>query len=81
MSDNNLTFAELEAQHVELLPARTGLSMISLAKPGPPHGGTPGTPGLPGGATQGWNLGDPNVFFGHSVHTGGVGNGGAGGGA
>jgi hypothetical protein len=25
---NNLTFAELEAQHVELLPARTVLSLF-----------------------------------------------------
>lgn len=41
----NLTFAEIEAQHVELLPARTVLSMISVA--------TPGTPGKPGGAIQG----------------------------
>jgi len=44
----NLTFAEIEAQHVELLPARTVLSMISVATPG-----TPGTPGKPGGAIQG----------------------------
>lgn len=31
---DNLTFAELEAQHVELLPPRTVLSMISVGKPG-----------------------------------------------
>jgi hypothetical protein len=45
MSDN-LTFAELEAQQVELLPARTVLSLISLGKPG--TGGTGGTckPGI-----------------------------------
>ena len=50
MSDN-LTFAELEAQEVELLPPRTVLSLISLAKPGKP--GTPGTatPGFPGTST------------------------------
>ncbi len=77
MSDN-LTFAELEAQHVELLPARTVLSMISLAKPGPPHGGTPGQPGF---AWQGLNLGDPNSFSGPSTHTGGVATPGQGGSA
>jgi hypothetical protein len=33
MSDN-LTFAELEAQHVELLPPRTVLSLFSVGKPG-----------------------------------------------
>jgi hypothetical protein len=43
MSDN-LTFAELEAQHVELLPPRTVLSLMSLSSPG-----TPGTPGVGSG--------------------------------
>jgi hypothetical protein len=33
---NNFTFAELEAQHVELLPARTVLSLFSVAPPSPP---------------------------------------------
>ena len=42
---NALTIAELEAQHVELLPARTVLSMISFAAtptppPPSPHDGT-----------------------------------------
>jgi hypothetical protein len=47
MSDN-LTFAELEAQHVELLPPRTVLSLFSLSTPGKPgtpsngHGSGPG---------------------------------------
>jgi hypothetical protein len=39
---NNLTFAELDAQHVELLPARTVLSMISVVAL--PRG--PSTPGV-----------------------------------
>ncbi|MGH3847742.1 MAG: hypothetical protein ACRDR6_27235 [Pseudonocardiaceae bacterium] len=39
MSDN-VTFAELEAQHVELLPARTVLSMISLSASGAPGTGS-----------------------------------------
>jgi hypothetical protein len=44
MSDN-LTFAELEAQHVELLPARTVLSLFSAGTPGSNGSATPGIPG------------------------------------
>lgn len=61
MSDN-LTFAELEAQHVELLPARTVLSLFSLGRGGRGDS-NPGTgfnwmspspvAGIPGGATFG----------------------------
>ena len=41
-----LSFAELEAQHVELLPARTVLSMISIAsRPRGPGAGGTATPG------------------------------------
>jgi hypothetical protein len=40
MSDN-LTFAELDAQHVELLPARTVLTLFSL-RPGTNVGGNGG---------------------------------------
>jgi hypothetical protein len=47
MSDN-LTFAELEAQHVELLPARTVLSLMN-----PAAGGRSGTGGSAGSAQQG----------------------------
>jgi hypothetical protein len=47
MSDN-LTFAELEAQHLELLPARTVLSLIS-----PAAGGRSGTGGSAGNTQQG----------------------------
>jgi hypothetical protein len=47
MSDA-LSFAELEEQHVELLPPRTVLSMISFpcapGKPGTPGTATPGVP-------------------------------------
>lgn len=49
---NNLTFAELEEQHVELLPARTVLSLFSVPPPGP----------QPGSGTCGW----PCTYF-HSV--------------
>ncbi len=46
MSDA-MSFAELEEQHVELLPPRTVLSLFSAAAPG--ASGTPGTatPGFP----------------------------------
>jgi hypothetical protein len=45
MSDN-LTFAELKTQHVELLPARTVLSLISIAsRPRGPGAGGTATPG------------------------------------
>jgi hypothetical protein len=66
---NNLTFAELEAQHVELLPARTVLSLFSVPPPAP----------RPGVGTCGWTC----TYF-HSVtggnistHSAGVGTGGA----
>jgi hypothetical protein len=67
---NNLTFAELKTQHVELLPARTVLSLFS-----------PGTPGKPGAGTCGWTC----TFFtvtgpgGTSTQSSGVGTGGLGG--
>jgi hypothetical protein len=55
MSDT-LNSAELEAQHVELLPARTVLSLFSLAG----NGGSAGKPGAGGQGTAGvgfnWNL-------------------------
>jgi hypothetical protein len=53
MSDN-LTFAELEAQRVELLPPRTVLSLISLS-----GRGNNGTPGQAGTAHQGVDLSPP----------------------
>ncbi|MGH3989696.1 MAG: hypothetical protein ACRDTZ_20655 [Pseudonocardiaceae bacterium] len=34
-----LNFAEIDAQHVELLPARTVLSLFSVGDPGAPAGG------------------------------------------
>ena len=44
MSDT-VSFAELDGQHVELLPARTVLSMFSAQGGGPTPGGGP----IPGG--------------------------------
>ncbi|HEX5347692.1 MAG TPA: hypothetical protein VFW64_11435 [Pseudonocardiaceae bacterium] len=53
---NNLTFAELEAQHVELLPARTVLSLFSVPPPGPQAGSS----------TCGW----PCIYIHHVTGTG-----------
>ncbi|MGH3812618.1 MAG: hypothetical protein ACRDUV_09200 [Pseudonocardiaceae bacterium] len=52
MSDT-VSFAELDGQHVELLPARTVLSMFSAHDTG---GATPGGPALDQGArgALGW---------------------------
>jgi hypothetical protein len=55
MSDT-LSFAELEAQHVELLPARTVLSLISIV-------GTPKGPGADGTATPGRGSSTPYPSF------------------
>ena len=46
--------AELDGQHVELLPARTLLSLLSVIDLG--TDGSPGTPGTPGLGTPGPNL-------------------------
>ncbi len=43
--------AELDGQHVELLPARTLLSLLSMIDLG--TDGAPGTPGTPGLGTPG----------------------------
>jgi hypothetical protein len=50
MSDS-LTFAELEEQHVELLPARTVLSLFSAGTAGTPGANGHATPGIPGTPT------------------------------
>ena len=45
MSDT-LNFAQLDGQHVELLPARTVMSLFSVdGDPGTPGSGGPGAPG------------------------------------
>ena len=79
MSDA-LTFAQLDGQHVELLPARTVLSLFSA---GPLGGGRGGNGGLggPGGTGRGGlgaNLININLF-GDQTNTAGNGFGGAGG--
>jgi hypothetical protein len=54
-----LSFAEIDGQHVELLPARTVLSMFNLDAAAGPQGGSAGNggPGGKGGAAgtgSGW---------------------------
>jgi hypothetical protein len=56
---DTLNFAELKAQHVELLPARTVLSLISIT--GKPKG--PGGPGAGGTATPGSGYSTPLPSF------------------
>ena len=75
MSDG-LSFAEIDGQHVELLPARTVLSLFSFC-------GGDGCKGGAGGAGQGGmglNVLNINVF-GTQVNSAGDGVGGAGGSA
>ncbi len=82
MSDA-LSFAEIDGQHVELLPARTVLSLfIAGGKRGGCEGGDGGTGGA-GGAGQGGigvNLLNINLL-GNQTNSAGNGVGGAGGSA
>lgn len=48
------SFAEFDGQHVELLPIRTLLSLLSAIDLG--TDGAPGVPGAPGPGTPGPNL-------------------------
>lgn len=68
------SFAEFDGQHVELLPARTVLSLLGTALPG--TDGTPGTPGIPGkggisGSATGLPLGDNQYSV---IDRGGIGS-------
>jgi hypothetical protein len=62
-----LSFVEIDGQHVELLPARTVLSMFVLDAAGTQGGaagnGGPGGKGGTGGAGSGWALFDRPVFY------------------
>jgi hypothetical protein len=78
MSDT-LNFAELEAQHVELLPARTVLSLISGV--GKPQGGNPGTVGNGGTCTPGIGFNFPLGMDPHQHNSAGECHPGAGGSA
>ena len=77
MSDA-LSFAEIDGQHVELLPARTVLSLVAMGK-----GGGDGGAGGPGGNGRGGigvNLLNINVL-GDQANSAGDGVGGPGGSA
>jgi len=77
-----LSFAELHGQHVELLPARTMLSLFDVLNAGDGAGGTGGTPtqetftegGGAGGSGAGGSHTEPNV---NQSADGGPGTGGA----
>jgi len=73
-----LSFAEIDGQHVELLPARTVMSMFSLGKGGG-DGGQGGNGGKGAGGV-GVNLLDINVL-GDQTNSAADGVGGAGGSA
>jgi hypothetical protein len=65
MSDE-LSFAEVDGQRVELLPARTVLSMFSTGTTSGPHGGDTGAGGA-GGAGGPAGAGDGKAFFWYPV--------------
>jgi hypothetical protein len=78
MSDT-LTFAELDAQQVELLPARTVLSLFSVSGG---KGGDGGKGGAGGSGTGGLGVNAGNVnIFGGQLNSAGNGFGGDGGSA
>ena len=77
MSDA-LTLAEIDAQHVELLPTRTVLSLFSAAGGGAGGAGSLTGPGGVGRGGLGSNLININLF-GDQTNTAGNGFGGAGG--
>jgi hypothetical protein len=65
MSDE-LSFAEVDGQHVELLPARTVLSMFGTGTTSGPQGGDTGAGGA-GGAGGPAGAGDGKAFFWYPV--------------
>jgi hypothetical protein len=78
MSDA-LSFAEIDGQHVELLPTRTVLSLFTTAGGGRGGNGGLGGPGGVGRGGLGANLININLF-GDQTNYAGSGIGGAGGG-
>jgi hypothetical protein len=79
MSDA-LSFAEIAGQQVELLPARTVLSLFNLGGNGNARGGNGGTGGNGGAGRGGIGLNVLNIdAFGDQTNSAGDGNGGAGG--
>ncbi|MFY9809488.1 MAG: hypothetical protein WCC38_02325 [Pseudonocardiaceae bacterium] len=79
MSDA-LSFVEIDGQHVELLPARTVLSLFTAGGGRGDRGGNGGTGGNGGGGRGGIGLNVLNIdAFGDQVNSAGDGTGGAGG--
>lgn len=64
MSDA-LSFTEIDGQHVELLPARTVLSMTGFVKTGGQCGGNGGTGGNGGDAYGGIGVNALNIILQH----------------
>ncbi|MGB8961892.1 MAG: hypothetical protein WCC38_08065 [Pseudonocardiaceae bacterium] len=60
MSDA-MSLAELAGQHVELLPARTVLSLLRAGTDGAGTPGEPGTPGAHGPSVNGQNASDSHT--------------------
>lgn len=52
-----LSFAEIDGQHLELLPTRTVLSLFSVGDPGAPAGGAP-APAPAAGGPEGGDAGN-----------------------
>jgi hypothetical protein len=78
MSDA-LSFAEIDGQHLELLPARTVMSMLSTTG-GSDRGGNGGTGGAGGAGRGGIGVNLLNIdLFGDQTNSAGDGVGGAGG--
>ena len=79
MSDA-MSFAEIDGQHVELLPARTVLSLFSATTSGGGRGGNGGFSGNGGIGKGGLGLNLINLnLFGEQYNSAGTGFGGAGG--
>jgi hypothetical protein len=81
MSDA-LSFVEIDGQHVELLPARTVMSLLHTGGEGSGRGGNGGTGGNGGAGRGGIGVNLLNIdLFGDQVNSAGDGTGGAGGAA
>ncbi|MBV9143531.1 MAG: hypothetical protein JO115_21900 [Pseudonocardiales bacterium] len=77
-----LSFAEIDGQHVELLPARTVMSLFSAGHEGGGRGGNGGWGGAGGTGRGGLGINLLNIdLFGDQVNSAGDGVGGAGGNA
>lgn len=77
-----LSFTEIDGQRIELLPARTALSLAGIAKAGGQCGGNGGTGGNGGNGTGGIGVNLLNIILQHAQYNDAAnGFGGAGGNA